>query len=87
MTVVQFTQDGAIDPSTVITDAKLNFGFGISEFMNEDFYMQDYLDYGSLEVFYESWNSTNDCFIPVKTTKCDSTMFEEESSHENKQEQ
>jgi hypothetical protein len=87
VTIVQFSQEGVIDSGTVITDAKLNFGFGIAVFNDADFHMQDYRDYGSLEVFYESWNSTDDWFTPIKTTKCDLTMFEKDYTHEEHLEQ
>lgn len=38
--------------------------------------MQDYLDYGTLNIFYEEWNAEDNWFTPVKTKKCDISMFE-----------
>jgi hypothetical protein len=58
-----------------MSDSKYNFGFGIRPFLNKDFNMDDYHDYGQIKLFYERWNSTNDDFIPIRTKPCDKDIF------------
>ena len=80
VTVLQYIEEGALKAREEITDDKLNFGFGITTYMNPDFFMQDFPDYGTLEIYYETWNTTSDIYTPIKTKKCDLSMFEKQQS-------
>jgi len=56
-------------------DGKFNFGFGITPFQSGGFKVEDFHDYGSLKLYYEKWDSTQDVFVPIKTKLCDKHIF------------
>ena len=48
----------------------ITFAFGISDFLGTDVSNDQYLDYGTLAVYYEFWNDEENDFIPMKTRPC-----------------
>ncbi len=63
---------------------KFNFGVTISPFQEPDFEINNYLDYGSLNLYYEIWDDKTDVLIPIRTKACDKNFFPKQETDGNK---
>jgi hypothetical protein len=54
----------------------LNIAFAVGDFLSEDESYKDYLDYGTVNLYYEAWDTDSDVLIPVKTRPCSSEDFQ-----------
>ena len=52
------------------TKENLNIAFAIGDFLSEEASYKEYLDYGTVNLYYEAWDSESDNLIPVKTRPC-----------------
>ena len=48
----------------------LTFAFGFSDFLSKDESNDEFADYGTINAYYEFWNTTDDIFIPIKSLPC-----------------